>query len=123
MPVLACSATFICTCRYGLASVLHAVVNSLEELFVEKCYDLITTAALRAMGGCKKLKVQSVSRHRHICFAAPRCCDSLALQFSVSDRQALTCHMPMSNDCCIVHAVYTCVAIATCSCPLQVQGN
>ena len=44
-------------CRFGLASVLHVVVDSLEELFVEKCYDLITTAALRAMGGCRKLKV------------------------------------------------------------------
>lgn len=33
------------------------MVGSLEELFVERCHDLITTAALRAMGGCKKLKV------------------------------------------------------------------
>ena len=46
-------------CRLGLASVLHVVVSSLEELFVERCHDLITTAALRAMGGCKKLKVWS----------------------------------------------------------------
>lgn len=46
-----------CLCRLGLASILNVVVYTLEELFVEKCYDLITTAALRAMGGCKKLKV------------------------------------------------------------------
>ena len=49
-------------CRLGLASVLHVVVCSLEELFVERCHDLITTAALRAMGGCKKLKVCSLTR-------------------------------------------------------------
>ena len=48
-------------CRLGLASVLHVVVCSLEELFVERCHDLITTAALRAMGGCKKLKVCSLT--------------------------------------------------------------
>lgn len=46
--------------RLGLASILNVVVYTLEELFVEKCYDLITTAALRAMGGCKKLKVLSL---------------------------------------------------------------
>lgn len=43
--------------RYGLASLLSTVVFTLEELVVERCYDLITTAALRAMGGCKSLKV------------------------------------------------------------------
>lgn len=44
-------------CRFGLATILTTVVVSLEELVVERCYDLITTAAFRAMGGCKKLKV------------------------------------------------------------------
>lgn len=42
---------------------VHVLVNTLEELFVEKCYDLITTAALRAMGKCKSLKVWVTSRH------------------------------------------------------------
>ncbi len=57
LPVSACALSLSVPCRFGLASVLNVVIGSLEELFVEKCYDLITTAALRAMGGCKKLKV------------------------------------------------------------------
>lgn len=44
-------------CRFGLAAILTTVVVSLEELVIERCYDLITTAAFRGMGGCKKLKV------------------------------------------------------------------
>ena len=40
-------------CRHGLASLLSTVVLTLEELVVERCHDLISTAALRAMGGCR----------------------------------------------------------------------
>ena len=65
--------SIFCPSRFGLASVLHVVVGTIEELFVEKCYDLITTAALRAMGGCKKLKVRDgLSQWSHIiCVAYP----------------------------------------------------
>ena len=52
-------------CRFGLATILTTVVMSLEELVVERCYDLITTAAFRAMGSCKKLKVRTSPSHAH----------------------------------------------------------
>lgn len=52
-------------CRFGLATILSTVVMSLEELVVERCYDLITTAAFRAMGSCKKLKVRTSPSHAH----------------------------------------------------------
>ncbi len=72
-----CTEALLRLCRYGLASVLNVVIGSLEELFVEKCYDLITTAALRAMGGCKKLKVW-----KHIItLSLMVCCDPQACFF------------------------------------------
>ncbi|BDA46295.1 probable leucine-rich repeat-containing protein 1 at C-terminar half [Coccomyxa sp. Obi] len=52
--------------RFGLATILTTVVVSLEELVIERCYDLITTAAFRAMGGCKKLKVLSLKGIRSV---------------------------------------------------------
>ncbi|KAK9906656.1 hypothetical protein WJX75_005626 [Coccomyxa subellipsoidea] len=52
--------------RFGLATILTTVVMSLEELVVERCYDLITTAAFRAMGSCKKLKVLSLKGIRSV---------------------------------------------------------
>jgi hypothetical protein len=44
--------------RFGLAGILGTVTASLEELVVERCADLITTAAFRAMGGCRSLKAR-----------------------------------------------------------------
>jgi hypothetical protein len=46
--------------RFGLANILVTLAYSLEELAIERCHDLITTAALRAMGGVKNLKVRTV---------------------------------------------------------------
>lgn len=80
---------------------LHVVVDSLEELFVEKCYDLITTAALRAMGGCKKLKVRCVSWQCHICNPATHCCDALVLQARASHRQVF--HLLYATEQRLLH--------------------
>lgn len=64
----------VCSGRFGLATILTTVVVSLEELVIERCYDLITTAAFRAMGGCKKLKV-SGRAHAYQCspYSLARC--------------------------------------------------
>ena len=69
--------------RYGLASLLSMVVLTLEELVVERCYDLITTAALRAMGGCRSLKVGACSWA-----ADAQCCTSVLASVALNSGAA-----------------------------------
>ncbi len=47
-----------CPGRRSLAGLLGALTWSLEELVVERCYDLLTPAAFQAMGACKSLKAR-----------------------------------------------------------------
>ena len=47
-----------CPGRRSLAGLLGALTWSLEELVVERCYDLLTPAAFQAMGACKGLKAR-----------------------------------------------------------------
>ena len=48
--------------RFGLAGILGTVTFTLEEFVVERCADLITTAAFRAMGDCRNLKARARAR-------------------------------------------------------------